>query len=361
MTQNKIPLINNYLIYCFTSPSGKKYIGQTKDLNKRIKQHQYSKGCINFSNAINKYGFNNFKLDILATGLTLNSSCHFEKFYIKHFNTVSPNGYNLTSGGISYIHNEETKIKIRNNNIVRKGYWHGKTGKLNPNFGKKVSEDILAKMRLIRGEKHWAYGKKGKLCCHYGRKLTKEHKEKIGNSSRGRIISDETKQKISIANSGENSYMYGKKMPDYIKEKIRIANSGKKRTEEQNKATSERQKGENGYWYGKIGELHHSFGKKLSEETKNKISESRKGEKNHNFGKFGEYNKSSKKYIILNPNGNIEVIIGLTKYCRDSNLDQGTMNKVARGQAKSHHKYKCFHYSDEKYQELLKLYPQEQE
>ena len=51
-----------------------------------------------------------------------------------------------------------------------------------------------------------------------GMKFTKEHCEKIGNSNLGRIISDETRRKLSIANTGkhvgEKNNMYGRKRDD---------------------------------------------------------------------------------------------------------------------------------------------------
>lgn len=43
-----------------------------------------------------------------------------------------------------------------------------------------------------------------------GRSLTKEHKEKISKAGIGRICSDESRDKISAANSGESNGMYGR-------------------------------------------------------------------------------------------------------------------------------------------------------
>jgi hypothetical protein len=68
----------------------------------------------------------------------------------------------------------------------------------------------------------------------------------------------ETRQKISEANKGENSYWYGKESPT----------KGRKATPEERQRKSAAQKG-----------------KVLSEETKQKISQSLKGEKNVWYGK----------------------------------------------------------------------------
>ena len=59
---------NGYgFIYCYTSPSGKKYIGKTKtSLKERAKNNAKGyKGCPVFYNAIQKYGWENFEVEIL--------------------------------------------------------------------------------------------------------------------------------------------------------------------------------------------------------------------------------------------------------------------------------------------------------
>ena len=54
------------IIYCLTSPSGKKYIGQTtRDFDKRFEEHCKRKECRILHNAIQKYGQDNFKKEIL--------------------------------------------------------------------------------------------------------------------------------------------------------------------------------------------------------------------------------------------------------------------------------------------------------
>ena len=61
-----------YLIYKLTSPSGKSYIGQTNNIRKRINSHKSSKNkCIAIKNAIQKYGWDNIQLTILAEDLSI--------------------------------------------------------------------------------------------------------------------------------------------------------------------------------------------------------------------------------------------------------------------------------------------------
>lgn len=63
---NKTTRING-VIYMHTSPSGKHYIGQTKQkINNRFRSDGSGyKQCRVFYNAIKKYGWNNFKHEIL--------------------------------------------------------------------------------------------------------------------------------------------------------------------------------------------------------------------------------------------------------------------------------------------------------
>ena len=83
-----------------------------------------------------------------------------------------------------------------------------------------------------------------------GRILSQESRRKISASSKGKTFSEEHKMKIGAASKGRNTML------------------GKTHSEETRKKMSEERKG-----------------KTFSEETKMKMSEARKGEKNHNYGK----------------------------------------------------------------------------
>ena len=98
------------LIYSYTNlVNNKKYIGQTNNLKRRISQHKQD-SSFNYCDsryrqlihqAIRKYGENNFKIDILEDGINDGDIDKKEKYYIELYNTVAPNGYNLTEGGLS--------------------------------------------------------------------------------------------------------------------------------------------------------------------------------------------------------------------------------------------------------------------
>lgn len=88
----------------------KLYIGQTKNsLEERWRCHlKKTSNCRYLSSAIKKYGINNFKFQLICISFDENLD-EIEKEYIKKFNCLVPNGYNLREGGNTSKHNEETK------------------------------------------------------------------------------------------------------------------------------------------------------------------------------------------------------------------------------------------------------------
>lgn len=88
-------------IYKITNKINNKiYIGQSKNPQHRWSQHKY-KARNNKDNsllykAINKYGIENFDFSIIGWFEDYNEK---EKYYIKYFNCLSPNGYNILEGG----------------------------------------------------------------------------------------------------------------------------------------------------------------------------------------------------------------------------------------------------------------------
>lgn len=135
-------------IYLLTSPSGKKYVGQSVQLlpsgkkngyMKRWKQHVYEANtgkdysiCLN--NAIRKYGEDNFKIDLLIT-CSIVEMDKWEKHYIKHLNTLHPSGYNLTEGGANGRQSASTCEKKRISGLGKN------KGKQYPRRERKLEED----------------------------------------------------------------------------------------------------------------------------------------------------------------------------------------------------------------------------
>lgn len=106
-----------YTIYKYTSPSGKSYIGQTKNLINRHKWHQdKNSNCRALGYAIKKYGIDAFILEVLEARLTLEVANIREEELIREHNTLSPAGYNLKRGGHNHALLEETKQRISESN-----------------------------------------------------------------------------------------------------------------------------------------------------------------------------------------------------------------------------------------------------
>lgn len=133
--------------------NGKIYIGQTsKKFETRLKEHinlsnkEYERKPI-FHKALKLHGIENFKYDIIDTCDTREKANELEEKYIKFFNSLMPNGYNMTKGG------QHTKINKEKISKALKGKFVGVN---NPYYGKKHSLEIREKMKqawVIRKER----------------------------------------------------------------------------------------------------------------------------------------------------------------------------------------------------------------
>lgn len=108
----------NYIVYMHTNlVNNKKYIGITGQKNYKKRWSNGLGYCkqVKFYRAIQKYGWVNFKHEILYSELTLEEACLLEKELISYYNTIA-NGYNSSEGGelSGYEHSEETIQKLKN-------------------------------------------------------------------------------------------------------------------------------------------------------------------------------------------------------------------------------------------------------
>lgn len=114
-------------IYMFTFPNGKRYVGKTNNFNRRLKEHKRG-NKLPVDKAIEKYGIDNIKIDILEEDLTDDEILEIETFYIDKYDTLIKNnkGYNLireSFGGSIYNYMNEEQIeewKIKNKEGKRK-------------------------------------------------------------------------------------------------------------------------------------------------------------------------------------------------------------------------------------------------
>ena len=88
-----------YKIYLYKFPDGKVYIGMTKNdlATRRDQGYQHNKPL---QEEMRKTGWGNIKTLILEDGLTKESACEREKFYISKFDSTNPKkGFNISKGG----------------------------------------------------------------------------------------------------------------------------------------------------------------------------------------------------------------------------------------------------------------------
>ena len=97
--ENEQKINTNCGIYLITNlVNGKQYVGQSIGIAHRWIEHKNSKENYPISKAIRKYGKDNFKFEIIENCLPKDLD-EKEKYYIKKYNTITPNGYNITYGG----------------------------------------------------------------------------------------------------------------------------------------------------------------------------------------------------------------------------------------------------------------------
>jgi group I intron endonuclease len=208
--------------------NGKSYVGiTTRKIARRWYEHCYaSNSCGQLLNkAINKYGIDAFEIQVVASAKTIPDLKELEKQLIVQYQTKVPNGYNLTDGGdglTGYRHTEEnkrrngdakrgtvfsdeTKQKMKDAHLGENNHFYGKsyseetkqriseTKKANPTrywLGKKRDEETKLKFSLAKLDKpSW----------NKGLKMTDEARKNMSNAQKGRLTTDETRLKLSLA------------------------------------------------------------------------------------------------------------------------------------------------------------------
>jgi group I intron endonuclease len=111
--------MNHYVYLITNSVNNKKYIGD-RSCNCNLNKDLYMGSGLLIKKALKKYGIDSFEKNILEKFETKEESFKSQEKYIKKYNTLVPNGYNISpTGGVGVpgsYHNEETKQKISNSN-----------------------------------------------------------------------------------------------------------------------------------------------------------------------------------------------------------------------------------------------------
>lgn len=116
----------NYTIYMHRCPNGKCYVGMTSQNPKSRwgKQGNNYKNNKDFYSDIEKYKWDNIEHIILEEGLSREDACKSEKYNIKKYNCIFPNGYNISSGGdVGTLGVKKTKEQLIKMSIAQKERW----------------------------------------------------------------------------------------------------------------------------------------------------------------------------------------------------------------------------------------------
>lgn len=154
-------------IYSITNTENNKiYIGQGVDIKPRIRNHKWALRHNKHQNdhlqkSFNKYGESCFVFEIICE-CKEDELDDLERFYILYYDSTNPqNGYNSESGG---------------------------------SLNKHWSDELSKRMKEIRSVKNGMSGK------HH----TEETKERMRKKALGRVLSEETKAKLSQSHKGKN-------------------------------------------------------------------------------------------------------------------------------------------------------------
>jgi group I intron endonuclease len=206
--------LENGIIYIATNlVNGKQYVGQTvRSIKDRIYEHKTrnKKTCPVFHSAIVKYNISSFKWVYFE--YPIENLDWAENFWIKTLDTISPNGYNLDSGGnTTKRHHNLSKLKMKmkklgqnNPNFGRIGEKHpmfGLRGEKSPLYGKPRPESFKLKMKkIMEGDNH----------PNFGNHLSQTTREKISKALKNKSKSEKHKLSLSKSHKGQTPWNKGK-------------------------------------------------------------------------------------------------------------------------------------------------------
>lgn len=166
-----------YTVYCHVFPNGKRYIGITRtSLERRWGNGIKYKGCPLVNRAIEKYGWENVKHEILCTIKTKEEAELKEREFIARYQTTDTRlGYNVLPGGnvADNPPTEEMRYKLGSG-------WRGKHRTVDEK--QRISESV--KKRFLRPESNG----------HIGLKATEDTKKKMSESQKKSWESEERRK-----------------------------------------------------------------------------------------------------------------------------------------------------------------------
>lgn len=170
--------------------NGKCYVGQTRNVKSRRRNHEKAYKKYAFQYALIKYGVDNFDFLILHENIESQSELdRLECEYILLYNCMSPNGYNIKNGGSHGKLSKETREKISKSNMGKKISIENRQHLSRLYSGRKFSYETRLKMSKSRT------GMKRKSPSYNTRML-------LSSYNKGKVLSEDTKKKISDSTTG---------------------------------------------------------------------------------------------------------------------------------------------------------------
>lgn len=210
------------VIYVITNvENGKQYVGQTrKTAEKRwqghIRDSQRRVECPSeFYRSLRKHGPTHFTLAVLEECADIDELNEREQHWIAELRTMSPRGYNLTSGGGSWVVCDETRQKMS----------ASQTGSANSFYGHSHDREMIERVKHVLSEKL-----SGESNPFYGQKHSEEARLKMSAALTGKPMHPSTRAGIRRANMG-NQYTKGRPLSAEHRAKISAAGRGRKQTD----------------------------------------------------------------------------------------------------------------------------------
>lgn len=193
-------------IYLITSPSGKVYIGQSVDIDKRLRYYTNWKSCksqLGISRSIKKYGWANHSVNVLSLIRTRDQKelDRLENYFINKYRREGYQLLNLKEGGIGGRLSESSIEKIKAKRALQSP----------PTLGLKYSLESREKMSA------W----------QRGRKMSNEAIENNRLAQTGRKASEEARANMRKTKAVNNVWI-GRKHTLESRAKQRIAKIGHK-------------------------------------------------------------------------------------------------------------------------------------
>lgn len=199
--------------------NGRAYIGSTVNVEERFSRHRRdlrsgNHHCIYLQRAWDKYGEDSFTFEVVKHGESESEVRKMEEEYLeKEYDSLYNTSKKSTGGDLITYHPERERIVKRIKEASKARYStmsseerrrvYARPGKLNPNYGRRHTEET--KRKISEANKGNQYAKGAKRSEEARKKLSELASSRTGekNPFFGKTHSEETKKKLAEANRGK--------------------------------------------------------------------------------------------------------------------------------------------------------------